>query len=928
MKKSLLLLLGLVLVMSAMLGLTSCALLGGGNDTGEPAATVYSVDKSAFNSTVVFGENLNFSGLKLVDDKGNTVDVTKDMVTGIDTKSAGAKQLTISYNDQTFTVDYTVKFRVTFVVDGTESEQLVVNASEIVTPETPEILGKQFDGWSVEIPAALTQNLRVEALYKTLSTGREDAYTWTGEGVINLSGYASAGSTVDFTVTDADGNALSSSIASVDNAAGKLNYSIGDNDVIIIAISGDGVMQKSWKVQKIEQPTLSMGKDAVGITLGGNTVSQKVNVSSTPTSFKYFTTPSNSNIGTAALNDYVFIDAVKAGVTELTVKAVNATNELEFIEFKQYVVVAPMTGTFTISNLKIEYGIENIWTVARENADRLNKLTAVGGNADNIGDGFFENLSWVTNNSNVTVSKNGAISLANVSEDPDIVEIKAVFGFGDVTFESAPIKVRCVYEGINVYSYAELYSETVKADPRPIVLQANIKDDFSSTNYIEMKSTYDLTYYENMNKSESDMMIKVLMQFKDDVYGNGFEINAHNATLGLLDSTGKPVKGQTLFWGPLNFVAMAQGGGAISVKGQDNIVFGVYDGVTLNNIILKSCDLTAVDGKVDLTELDYAGTTVEILGDDVTIEYSRLMNGRTVLRVFGDDQDPTQEINLEVKNTILKASREFIARLGSNRFVYDEEEAAPYIEGDSAATNYFNTKEIYNTLSSEKKAEYDEKFINTFVTFENCVFEDAGIFSIGLDSHFAGAALQNGSDYFKNDQGVGALQGWENLAKTSYGVKLTFKNDVRLYSWKPLDDIDSSTLIENNLTKNDTSNSFFLGLTFNVKALVENASTLPSYSNIVDTVDGNKYVHAGIAFFGGGKNYSVFENLIDKTAFESQFSTYKVSLTELNDGVNNQGYLNVAAGDEPFYFFIYNANSSFTYRTQQSIENKYDVLRK
>ena len=926
MKKSLTLLISIVLVMGVMIGLTSCGLFGGDGDSD---AEVYKLDSSAFNATAVFGENLNLSGLKLVDEKGGTIDVTKDMVTGIDTKSAGVKQLTISYNEQTFTVDYTVKFRITFVIDGVESEQLVVDAKEIVAPKVPEIIGKQFDGWSIEIPAALTDNLRVEAIYKTLSTGRENAYTWTGEGVINLSGYVSAGSTVNCTVTDADGNALASSIASVDSAAGKINYSIGDNEVIIIAISGDGVMSKSWKIQKIEQPTLSIGDAAIGITLGDKTASQKVNVSSTPASFKYFITPSNANIGTAALNDYVFIDAFKAGVSEITVKAVNDTNELEFIELKQYVVVAPKTGTFTISNLNTEYGIENIWTVARENADKLNKFTAAGGNTENIGEGFFENISWVTNNVNVTVSKNGAITLENIAEDPDIVEIKAVFGFGGVTFESAPMKVRCVYQGINVYSYAELYSETVLADPRPIVLQANIKDDFSSTNYSWMKSNYDLTYYENIGASEDQKMIKVLMQFKDDVYGNGFEINAHNATIGLLDATGKPVKDKTLFWGPLNFVAMSPtaSGGAISVKGQDNIVFGVHEGVTLNNIILKSCDLTAVDGKVDLTDLDYAGTTVEILGDGVTIEYSRLMNGRTVLRVFGDEVDSTQEINLEVKNTLLKASREFIARLGSNRFVYEKDVAAPYLPGDSESTKYYNTKNVYNDMNAADKAAYDEKYINTFVTFENCVFEDAGIFSIGLDSHFAGEALKNGSDYLKQN-GVSLLTGWHDLAKTSYGVKLTFKEDVRLYSWKPLEDIDSSTLIDNNLTKNDTSDPTFLGLTFNVKALVENAASLPSYSNIVDTVDGKKYAHAGIAFFGGGKNYSVFENLLDKNAFTAEFSEYEVSLTELNDGERNQGYLNIAAGNEPFYFFIYNANSSFTYENQQTLENKYDVLRK
>ena len=905
--------LSLLLIVGVVFGLASCR----GDDDDEPAAKVYSLDSSAFNSTAVFGENLSLVGLKLVEAGGETVDVTSDMVSGIDTKTAGAKKFTISYNDQNFEVDYTVKFKVTYIVNDVETVQLVTSVSEITVPATPEILGKQFDGWSEELPATLTKNITINAIYKTLNVDREDAYTWTGEGVINLSGYANAGATVGCTVTDADGNPLTG-IASVDSAAGKLNYSLGDNDVIIVSINGEGVLAKSWKVQKTEKPSVSISKPAVGIVLGSNRQSQKIDVSSTPVSFKYVTTPSNENILTAASNGYLFIDVLKAGVTELTIKAVNATNELESIELTQYVVVAPKTGTFTIANLKTEYGIENIWTVARENAAKLTKLTATGGDAANIGAGFFDNITWVTNNANVTVS-GGVITLADIAQDPDIVEIKAVFGFGGVTFESAPMKVRCVYDGINVYSYEELYSETVKADPRPIVLQANIKDDFSSTNYTWMKSTYDLDYYKNIGATEQQMKIKVLMQFKNDVYGNGFEINAHKATIGTLDATGQPTN-KTLFKGPLNFVAMAQGGGAISVKGQDNIVFGIYDGVTLNNIILKSCDLTAVDGKVDLTDLDYAGTTVEVLGDNVTIEYSRLMNGRTVLRVFGDDKDATKQINVEVKNTILKASREFTARLGSNRLVSDANTASPKLPGDTGSE--YNAKKNYNGMNAEQKAAYDAKFINTYVTFENCVFEDAGIFSIGLDSHFAGAALHNGSDYFN-----GALVGWDGLAKTSYGVKLTLKDDVRLYSWKPLSDIDSSTLIENNLTTNDTGNEFFLNLTFNVKVLVENASKLPRYGNILDNVNGVNYVHSGIAFFGGGKNYSVFENLLDGS-FEASFETYEVNLNELSDGTINQGYLATAAGDEPFYFFIYNAESSFTYEKQQTLENKYDVLRK
>ena len=916
MKKTLLLVISLLLVIGVALGLAGCKPKN--DPEPEPAAKTYTLESAAFNTTAVFGEKLSLNGLKLVEAAGETVNVTSDMVSGADTSSVGEKTLTISYNDQTFTVKYTVKFRIVFVVNGVETTQLVTSASEIKIPEPPTVVGQQFDSWSVEIPTVLSSNLRIDAIYRMLSGETEDVYTWTGTGVINLAGYLNAGATATATVTDEDGNPLTG-IATVNGD--KINYTLGENDAVLISISGDGVMSKSWKVQKTTEPTVTIanGDEAVGFALGSNRQSLKINVAGSPVSLKYTATASNANVGAAASNGYLFVEVYKAGVTELTLKVVNSTNELESVTVKQYVVVTPKV--LTINNKA--NGIENIITVGRLESSRLPAFTISAGNTENVGDGFYDNITWVTGNSNVTVSKNGAIFLEDVSIDPEIVALKAVFSFKGITFESAPVSVRCVYDGINVFNYAELYSETVKADPRPIVLQANIKDDFSSTNFTWMKSTYDLTYYQNIGATEDQMKIKVFMQFRDDVYGNGYEINAHNATIGTLDSTGKPTSA-SLFKGPLNFVAMAQGGngGAISVKGQDNIVFGVYEGVTLNNIILKSCDLTAVGDKVDLTELDYAGTTVEILGDNVTIEYSRLMNGRTVLRAFGDAVDPDKEINLTVKNTILKNAREFIARIGSNRFVIESQNAAPYLPGDSSSTKDYEIKKNYNLMSDAEKATYDEKYINTFVTFENCVFEDAGIFAIYLDTHFAGEALRDGSKYFS-----GTLIGWKDLAKTSYGAKITLRNDVRLYSWKPIDDIDSSTLLENNLTSTEGDINMFVKIKFDIKMLIESAAkSNPAYQNILYNYDAVDYVHAGIMFCGGGKNYSIVENKITSD-FNHKLDEYNIMLSNIVDEEGmNQGYLQTVSGNEPFYFLIYNSNSTFTYENQLNIVDRYSCL--
>ena len=246
MKRTLLLVLSLLLIVGVALGLAGCK----PKNEEPPVVKSYTLDSSAFKPTAVFGEKLSLNGLKLVEAGGETVTVTDSMVTGVDTSSAGEKTLTVSYNDQTFEVKYTVKFRVVFVVNGVESEQLVASSGEIKVPETPVITGQQFEAWSVEIPTTLTSNLRIDAIYKTLDGSRQDVYTWTGNGLINLSGYASEGASINVNVTDADGNALSAGAVTATLESGKIKYGLVSADSAVISISGDGVMDKSWLVQK------------------------------------------------------------------------------------------------------------------------------------------------------------------------------------------------------------------------------------------------------------------------------------------------------------------------------------------------------------------------------------------------------------------------------------------------------------------------------------------------------------------------------------------------------------------------------------------------------------------------------------------------------------------------------------------------------
>ena len=102
--------------------------------------------------------------------------------------------------------------------------------------------------------------------------------------------------------------------------------------------------------------------------------------------------------------------------------------------------------------------------------------------------------------------------------------------------------------------------------------------------------------------------------------------------------------------------------------------------------------------------------------------------------------------------------------------------------------------------------------------------------------------------------------------------------------------------------------TFFEGiLELNLKEMVEMASQQPVFKNILTPHKEKNYVHAGIAFFGGGKNYSVFDSEKPIT-----LGHYDVSL-----GDAGMDILSIAAGNEDFYFFIYDKTSPFTPKMQE-----------
>ena len=833
MKKTLLAILVALCSVMMVLGFASCEMPGPSTQSSSTEVT-YTLDSNSFNKIVAYKGTVNYATLKLKGSDNKSVNVTNDMVSDVDTNSVGVKQLTVTYKGVAHKVEYTVKYEVKFMANGTSlGTQYVLAADEIEVPN-----GYEMDEWEPAIPVSP----------QTISDNMTFVYK--------------------------DGSSL---------PVGTMTVTLEDKEC--------------------------------SLYVGAEPVTFSVSVSPATARVRYEVTSSNDNVQSVYNNSgFVIVNATKIGVSEVTVKAINVDNEEDYAIAKKTVVVMPATKPTVVQSANT-YGIEKTFTFGGVNADGSNssyQLSLALGDESKIGAGYRENITWGSSDEELaTINSNGVIT-RGTKNGVGIVEFTAKFMVNGVEYAAAqPYAIRYVSEGVNVSNYDEVYAAT-KAE-KPIVLTADIAfpTNKAAIKYETIHTTYDDEYYVNKGTAKTEAEIMILLQFKNDLYGNGYVINAHNATAGLLDPTGAPT--DALFKGPLNFVAMGEANsGLISVKAQDNVCFALYEGVTANNVELRGCDLeTDENGNYDLTDLDYIGTTVEVFGDDVTIEYSRITNGRTVLRVFGDAEDKTKVIHLNIKNSVLSGAREFIIRMGSNCFVQGTDaNRTPFIGDDNASTQDYQAKTKYNRMTAAEKAAYDEKYIKTFVHVKDSVFKDAGIFAVGIDSHFAGKALHDGGSYGSI---LGTSAGhWKNLAKTSYGAKLTFEGDVRLYNWKRVDEIDSSTLLDNRLPET----SMWKDLRFDVHQMISKISEKENFGDIVTKYKDEDYVHAGIAFFGGGKNYGVFEN----SGLSEVLVNYTVSLDDVGHSM-----LKTAAGEESFYFMLCDATSSFSPQKQEEMLNSDDA---
>ena len=668
----------------------------------------------------------------------------------------------------------------------------------------------------------------------------------------------------------------------------------------------------------------------------------------------------------------------KAGTVTVSVTVYNKLDPTDYAVFEKTIEIG-VTDIFVdydkaqFSNTK--NSLENLLTVGGYEYNNTSLVEAMFAliatpNSSNLLEGYDDyyksHFKWRSSMPDKVMidEKTGIISYAEDVEDAENVEFWVSYVYGDKEITSKKsLALRCVKEGINVYSFADLYYAT-KAEGHSIVLQNDIVDDFGYMSeeaknngvldfvanqlYQKIDTTYDYTYYENIGESRPQVI--TLLQFHEDLYGNGYTINAGNVTMekGLGPNENKVPAEGALFQGPLSFVELVISEvNKVSVKAQDNICFAVYDDVDLTDVNLRGCSLEADDqGEINLVDLNWVGTTVEILGTNVNIQYSRLTDGRTVLRAFGDEEDSTKEIEFTISNCMLQRSREFLIRIGSNRFVDSEEfediskYQSPVIPATgvdfsglpftSATAHSSAVKQRYSSYNEKAQQVYEDTYINTFATVRDCVFTDTAIFAIGMDSHFSGPMLYDGV------RGVPAQFGdfkthivdWHDLAKTSYGAKLTFEGEVWINTWKDVDAVDSTSLIDvriPNVGGTESLSLLELNLGQMIKDVKANEEEYPALKNITASYDGKDYVHAGIAFFGGGKNYCVIEFADSASGMLDDLNPHNISL-----GMVDKGFLESAAGPEEFCFFICSGltvgSDGFSPETQQNMEGQYDAI--
>ena len=590
-----------------------------------------------------------------------------------------------------------------------------------------------------------------------------------------------------------------------------------------------------------------------------------------------------------------------------------------------------------------EYGIEQLPTFGNEKIV-LGEYQEKTTNFDFATSVNLEDIEFVSLNEGIAKFEDKELKILSEGK----VTIKAIERKSSLL--GAPLvcemEIRCV-KGVEVETYQDLVQAT--EDNKQVVLTNDINlgreivranGDGTTTQLYsntecanilnsevkQIATSWDWNYYKNAKGYTEPPKVNYIIKFTKNLYGNGHKLNANNIT-NMIDGTGA-LYPFAVFRGPLTLVELPEA----KVMGQDNICFIASDNVMINNVELIGSNLSG-SGTADLTSLDYVGTVLEVMGDNVKIVNSKIKNGRTCVRVYGKESGNFNKINVLIEGCEISYGREFLVKMGTNKKLVGEfadranydlskdtlpesvwQACSPTIENYRHLNDKTLSEQEYNNLVDEYLNDSNfQNLINTTLTIKNSVLHTSGLFSIGLESSFAGPALDGaryGSNY--NFESLG----WLDVAGTSYPTQLNLEGDVKIFDWKNLNNIDSSKLIEGNL------------INFDLAEMLKNMYEEGEFSEIITTDGTNEYAHGGIVMYGGGKNYCLIndETMSDK----EDYLNFTINLDSLKVSSSNpleaqlMKLLKYASGKEDFRFFMCGKNSDLNYYQQLLESGDYD----
>ena len=595
-------------------------------------------------------------------------------------------------------------------------------------------------------------------------------------------------------------------------------------------------------------------------------------------------------------------------------------------------------------NAKIEFDIEVVGdTVTNDKVSVLEKSDNItySNNTMTINsyseNSYFTLVSteqpFITNTYTFNVVKDGVnvynyndlLMCTNFSSSGEIVVMQTSLGSLREVYEGKNVEIDPTYSSQGIYKY-EIDPSFTKKEGN-ISLFGNYDEKSGTFNFanelVYMETTYNHKFIDDYNSKYGKNIstdIKVGIKAQKDFYGNGFSINMNNLCFpnnGKIDINLKklaPDYTKDYFFGPLAYVTIgdpSQNDNVIvKAYGQDNVGLLLdADGITLNDLRIQN-----IDDNSNKRNYAFTGTVVEVMGNDVTIKNSTIRLGKNLVRAFDTK-------NLLIKNSILTRSSEFNLKVGSNVIKpYDTTKtinvtiggksySVPFNEFfDINSTNvtsanmileeflglnssgiFLNNDEMYealrvlqDALDTDTNGEYGSE-----VTLDGALFDDSGLFSIGLESEFNGPFLYNGgcNTLISNLGDILKSEIPYEIGGTSLPSKIIIESNTTFYDWKKIADIDTTSLIEERISAVasnflDSEVNFSIDDFFPMKPILRD---LCKDNDYIYVENGDEYINTIIAWYGGGKNNSIIINNL-----QNQKNTFGASINvDLLKNINN-----------------------------------------